>query len=168
MSIAFQCDQCGKHYAAGDHLAGKALKCKGVWHIGAHPRRGVRQKSGSGPPRPTPPPDQDVYGMAEQPTPGTSSHADPIEAGGEFVPVLLGAGAYEPPSKGKPKRLAKRAAKMEARKESNAGGAMKLAFGAVFFIDDAAGPGRPEVQQGGRSGPESGRRCGDRQACLVG
>src|SRR5262245_40935688 len=28
LNIDFQCDQCGKHYAAGDNLAGKKLKCK--------------------------------------------------------------------------------------------------------------------------------------------
>jgi dienelactone hydrolase len=141
MSIAFQCDQCGKHYEAGDHLAGKALKCKECGAVVRIPGTAAARTSPpvtsvkqAAPARPAPPPDLDLYGLEDEPTSRRNGQTVANDADEEFAPVLPRAGAYEPPSKEKSKKIAKRAAKLDKRKESNAGGAMKLSFGTAFFV----------------------------------
>ncbi|MEO6810542.1 MAG: hypothetical protein ABI353_15610, partial [Isosphaeraceae bacterium] len=100
MSIAFQCNQCGKHYAAGDHLAGKALKCKGCGEVVRIPGEAAPGTSASVPParkaaraQPDPPPDLDLYGLAEEPTPWKDGQSDANGADEEFAPSLPRAGA---------------------------------------------------------------------------
>jgi dienelactone hydrolase len=117
MSIAFRCDQCGKHYSAGDELAGKALKCKQCGKVMRIP--GTPRPSPAGPKaaapgpakpapakakeskasKPPPPPGLDLYGLDDEPAPGTKAQSEAFEE--DEVAPLARAGTYTPP---KPKK----------------------------------------------------------------
>jgi dienelactone hydrolase/DNA-directed RNA polymerase subunit RPC12/RpoP len=84
-SIEFRCGQCGKHYAANDSMAGRAIKCKqcgGVLRVPGEPPAMMVASRTATAGAAAPPPDLDIYGLNEEPVAAASAPAGDEPASG--------------------------------------------------------------------------------------
>ena len=161
--LRYACDQCGTPYAISPEHAGKKTicsKCGLKFRIpgGGSPST-VSTKSASAPAsskpatvavpaRESPPPiDLDIYGLDEEPVallPRSAGSAAEASASNRAaneadIPPPPRMKAYTPLSEGKKKQIAKRAAKLERMKPSNA--TIGVSFGAVLAVSSGGGGG---------------------------
>jgi ribosomal protein S27E len=145
--LSVACDQCGKaHWVAAEHV-GKKTTCKGcgaVFRIQAGAAAPVRSEPArpsaarSRAPESPPPPDVDVYGLDEPPEAPRAQASPAVEAssaspnGDDSASLPKRIGAYKPLTAAQKKKIAKRAAKIEKTKVSNA--TVGVSFGAVLAI----------------------------------
>jgi hypothetical protein len=145
--LSVACDQCGKaHWVSAEHV-GKKTTCKGcgaqfriqvggVAPVRSEPARraSARAEAPESPPRS----DVDVYGLDEEPAAPLSQGSRPVETslaspgGDDSAPLPKRPEAYKPLSAAQKKKIAKRAAKIEKTKTSNA--TVGVSFGAVLAI----------------------------------
>jgi DNA-directed RNA polymerase subunit RPC12/RpoP len=153
--LRYSCDQCGKAYAISPEHAGKktvCAKCGVKFRIPGGSPSTVSTKSASAatsskpatepvPAQESPPPvDLDIYGLEEEPvaplprsagsTSETSASNRSVSA--DAIPPPPRMKDYRTLSEAKKKQIAKRAAKVDRMKTSNA--TFGVSFGAVFLI----------------------------------
>jgi DNA-directed RNA polymerase subunit RPC12/RpoP len=153
-TISFRCLGCGTSYSTGSNLAGKKVRCKscgqGIRVPGtADPSTAgspVARKEGSSVPRPKSPTRQvapagpsleDIYGLEESATVPQSASGSSVSEGRpgsveEDATLPQRAGAYEPMTAAKKKKLAKRAARVEKARPTFSGAGIGISFGGVL------------------------------------